>query len=61
MWVFIFPTSDEHFLTLCRNVVIALQTSLIQGMEFPSAAELSSLRLPAKTLSIGITTQSFTA
>jgi hypothetical protein len=33
----------------------------MQGMGFPIAAELSSLRLRAKTLSIAVTTQAFTA
>jgi len=40
-----------------RNLDISLQTSLIQGMGWPIAAELSSYRLRAKTISIGIICQ----
>ena len=40
-----------------RNLDISLQTSLIQGMGWPIAAELSSYRLRAKTISIGVICQ----
>jgi hypothetical protein len=46
-------------ISLHRNVLITFQTSLIQGMGFPIAAEISSLKLRAKTLSLGVMSQAF--
>lgn len=54
--------AEIFFLTtifLYRNVLITFQTSLIQGMGFPIAAEVSSLKLRAKTLSLGVMAQAF--
>lgn len=42
---------------MSRNLDISLQTSLIQGMGWPIAAELPSYRLRAKTISIGVICQ----
>jgi hypothetical protein len=44
-------------LTRSRNLLISLGTSLMQGMGWPIAAELSSYRLRAKTISIGVISQ----
>lgn len=41
--------------------MISFQTSLFLGMGYPIAAEVSSYRLRAKTLSIGVMSQTFTA
>lgn len=40
-----------------RNLLISLGTSLLQGMGWPIAAELSSYRLRAKTISAGVIAQ----
>ncbi|KAK5108279.1 hypothetical protein LTR62_008594 [Meristemomyces frigidus] len=47
-------------IAVIMSVQISIQTSLLQGMGYPIAAELSKLRLRAKTLSIGVTVQTFT-
>lgn len=55
------PLSEETFeLTHHRSVQISFQTSLLQGLGFPIAAELSKLRLRAKTISICIIFQTST-
>lgn len=62
----ILPSQTDH-VEICllipifahRNVLITFQTSLIQGMGFPIAAEISSLKLRAKTLSLGVMAQAF--
>ena len=41
-------------IAVLMSLMISLQTSLLQGMGWPIAAELSSLRLRGKTISIGI-------
>jgi len=46
-------------IAVLMNIDISLQTSLLQGMGWPIAAELSSYRLRAKTISIGIISQTF--
>jgi hypothetical protein len=40
--------------------MISFQTTLLQAMGWPIAAELSSLRLRAKTISIAVMVQTFT-
>ncbi|KAH8652630.1 general substrate transporter [Tricladium varicosporioides] len=44
-------------IAVLMNIQISLQTSLLQGMGWPIAAELSSYRLRGKTISIGIISQ----
>ncbi|KAF4629180.1 hypothetical protein G7Y89_g8966 [Cudoniella acicularis] len=44
-------------IAVLMNIQISLQTSLLQGMGWPIAAELSSYRLRGKTISIGIMSQ----
>ncbi|KAJ5660001.1 hypothetical protein N7507_006452 [Penicillium longicatenatum] len=48
-------------IAVLMNVMISFQTSLFLGMGYPIAAEISSYRLRAKTLSIGVITQTVTA
>ncbi|RDW80047.1 hypothetical protein BP6252_04685 [Coleophoma cylindrospora] len=47
-------------IAVLMNILISLQTSLLQGIGWPIAAELSSYRLRAKTLSIAVIAQTFT-
>ncbi|KAH7389117.1 general substrate transporter [Cadophora sp. MPI-SDFR-AT-0126] len=46
-------------IAVLMNVLISLQTSLLQGLGWPIAAELSSYRLRGKTMSIAIVMQTF--
>ncbi|RAO74154.1 uncharacterized protein BHQ10_010166 [Talaromyces amestolkiae] len=49
------------FLLAPENLLISLQTSFIQASGWPIATELSSYRLRAKTLSIGVVSQTLSA
>lgn len=40
-----------------RNILISIQTSLLQAIGWPIAAQISSYRLRAKTLAIGVLSQ----
>lgn len=44
-------------IAVLMNILIAFQTSFIQAMGYPIAAEVSSYKLRAKTLSIGVISQ----
>ncbi|KAF4826698.1 MFS transporter fmqE [Colletotrichum tropicale] len=47
-------------IAVLMNILISLQSSLLQGAGWPIAAEIPSYSLRAKTLSIGICAQTFT-
>jgi MFS family permease len=48
-------------IAVLMNILISLQTSMLLGAGWPIAAELSSYHLRAKTLSIGVVSQTLTS